>query len=209
MCGRYTLTAVADELVETFDVPSLELEYRPRYNVAPGQDCPIVAADRRGRRMGLMRWGFEPQRPPSAKGGWINARAESVMRRASFGEAFHRRRCLVPADGFYEWRRDDGGKTPFWFHLPDGGIFSFAGIWEGRTFAILTTEANEDVRTVHDRMPVLVAPGDRGAWLDRETPASELLRIMAPSPAGTLGSHEVSRRVNRTDQDDPGLVEPV
>jgi putative SOS response-associated peptidase YedK len=209
MCGRYTLTAGADELVETFDVPALSFDLRPRYNVAPGQDCPIVAADRKGRRMGLMRWGFAPHGSASGKGGWINARAESVMRRDSFRGAFHRRRCLVPADGFYEWRREGELKVPYWFHRPGGGLFSFAGIWEGRTFAILTTDANDDVRTVHDRMPVLVAPDDRGAWLGRETAAAELTRILAPSPAGTFTAHEVSRRVNRTDQEDPGLVEPV
>ncbi len=209
MCGRYTLTAGGDELVETFHVPELSFELRPRYNVAPGQDCPLVAVDRKGRRMGLMSWGFEPADRAPDRGGWINARSESVMRRAAFREAFRRRRCLVPADGFYEWRREAGMKTPYWFHAPDRGLFSFAGIWEGRTFAILTTEANEDVGAVHDRMPVLVAPDDRDAWLDREATVERLRRIMAPAPAGTLASHPVSRRVNRPDDDDPSLVEPV
>lgn len=209
MCGRYTLTAPADELVETFDVPALSFELRPRFNVAPGQEAPIVATDRKGRRMGLMRWGFEPASGRSEKGGWINARSESVMRRASFEEAFRRRRCLVPADGFYEWRREHGAKIPYWFHRSGRALFSFAGIWEGRTFAILTTAANDDVRAVHDRMPVLIAPQDRGAWLDRETPADVLAGMMAPSPAGTFASHPVSTRVNRPDDDDPRLVEPV
>lgn len=209
MCGRYTLTAPADELVETFDVPPLSFDLHPRFNVAPGQDAPIVATDRKGRRMGLMRWGFEPDGASSRKGDWVNARAESVMRRASFVEAFRRRRCLVPADGFYEWRREEGVKTPYWFHRPEGGLFTLAGIWEGRTFAILTTDANDDVRGVHDRMPVLIAPADRDAWLDHETPAEALAGMMVPSPVGTFASHPVSRRVNRPDEDDPGLVEPV
>ncbi len=210
MCGRYTVTAGAAELIETFDVPEFEFAHTPRYNVAPGQEAPVVAADRRGRRMGLLRWGFEPAGPAGERpGGWINARSESVARRPAFREAFLRRRCLVPADGFYEWRKEGGAKTPYWFHASERGLFALAGIREGRTFAILTTEASEDVRAVHDRMPVLVAPADRAAWLDRGTPLDALARILAPAPAGTLESWAVSRRVNRAGPDDAGLIEPV
>ncbi len=209
MCGRYTVTASAAELVETFDVPELRFEHRARYNVAPGQDAPVVAVDRNGRRMGPMRWGFEPERETSRRGGWINARAESVMRRPAFREAFRRRRCLVPADGFYEWRGQGASKMPHWFHLSDRGLFAFAGIWEGTTFAILTTEANGDVRGVHPRMPVVVAVPDRDVWLDREALPGDLARVMAPAPEGTFESWPVSRRVNRPDPDDASLIEPV
>ncbi len=206
MCGRYTVTADTAELVETFDVPELPFEHHARYNVAPGQEAPIVARDRRGRRMGLMRWGFESA---GGRGGWINARAESVSRRPAFRKAFRRRRCLVPADGFYEWRREGDAKTPYWFHSPARGLFSLAGLWEGRRFVILTTDANDDVRPVHDRMPVVVVPADRAAWLDGGTPMETLRRMLGPAAPGTFESWVVSERVNRPDPDDPSLVEPV
>jgi putative SOS response-associated peptidase YedK len=209
MCGRYTVTAGATELIETFDVPELSFEHHPRYNVAPSQDAPVVASDRHGRRIGLMRWGFEPAGALSGRGVWINARAESVARRATFREAFRRRRCLVPADGFYEWRREGRGRIPYWFHARDRGLFSLAGIWEGRTFAILTTDANDDVRAVHDRMPVVVAPGERAAWMDRDAPPEILARMLGPAPAGTFESWAVSGRVNRPDPEGPSLIEPV
>jgi putative SOS response-associated peptidase YedK len=148
----------------------------------------------------------------------INARSETVRTAPSFRDAFSRRRCLVPADGFYEWRRDRDRKVPYWFHPRDGGLVSFAGIWERwsrpdaeprHTFAILTTDASEDVAPVHDRMPVVVAPEQWALWLSRASGSDELAGILRPAPPGTFESHEVSTRVNRADQDDPGLIEIV
>ena len=171
MCGRYTLAAPAGPLVETFEVGPLTFDLVPRFNIAPGQDAPVVAEDRRGRRLGLLRWGLVPGWVDDPGSGFINARAESVSTKPSFREAFRRRRCLVPADGFYEWRRDETGKQPFWIHPAAGGVIAFAGLWERwsrpgeeprHTFAIITTRASADVAWVHDRMPVVVTPEHRG-----------------------------------------------
>lgn len=218
MCGRYTLAAPEGALLETFDVPTLTFEYRPRYNIAPGQDAPVVAEDRDGRRIGLLEWGFLPAWKDEPTGSFINARAESVGRKASFREAFRRRRCLVPADGFYEWRAEGGRKVPYWIHPADGGLLSFAGIWESwerpgaeprHTFAVLTTDANREVSEIHERMPVVVRPGDRDAWLDRSTPVDRLDAVLRSAPDGSLQLRRVSTRVNRPDDDDPELLEPV
>lgn len=218
MCGRYTLTVPEGALVEAFDVPSLTFEYRPRYNIAPGQDCPVVAEDRNGRRAGLLEWGFLPSWKDDPTGAFINARSESVASKSSFREAFRRRRCLVPADGFYEWKAHDGKKIPHWIHPADGGLVSFAGIWETwkqpgaeprHTFAILTTEANREVSRVHDRMPVVVQPPDRDAWLDGSTDAARLQEMLAPADDGSFDLRVVGTRVNRPGEDDAGLLEPA
>lgn len=218
MCGRYTLAADPDELVEAFRVPELSFPYVRRYNVAPGQEAPVVAEDRRGRRMGLLTWGLVPSWRDEPGSGLINARAESVAAKASFREAFARRRCLVPTDGFYEWARSGGGKIPHWLHPARGGLLSFAGVWERwervgheprHTFAILTTDANDDVKAIHERMPVVIAAEDRDLWLDRASDRQALLGLLRPPPGGTLVARRVSTRVNRPEEDDPELLEPV
>jgi putative SOS response-associated peptidase YedK len=218
MCGRYSLAVPPTELVEVFDVPALTFDYAPRYNIAPGQDAPVVATDRRGRRIGPLRWGLVPAWVETPGGGFINARGESVTTTPSFRDAFVSRRCLVPADGFYEWRKDGGGKTPFWFHAAAGGVLALAGIWERWAaagheprygFAVLTVEANPDVAGVHDRMPVLLDPSSWDVWLDQDAPLERVEALVVPAAAGTLLSHAVSTRVNHTDNDDAGLVEPV
>ena len=217
MCGRYTLGTGEEALIEAFDVSSLTFDFVPRYNIAPGQQAPVVAEDRHGRRIGLLTWGLVPSWVDSPKSGLINARSESVASKPSFREAFQRRRCLVPADGFYEWKRTAAGKVPYWFHPPDGDMLSFAGIWESWsrpgadprfTFAILTTEANEDIATVHDRMPVVVEAPDRASWLSRTAHESNLLSLLRPAPAGTFAGHTVSTRVNRVSEDDAELSSP-
>jgi putative SOS response-associated peptidase YedK len=218
MCGRYALVSGAEELVEAFDVALPAFELVARYNIAPGQDVPVVAEDRRGRRMGRLRWGFVPSWKDEPGSGLVNARSETVRTAPSFRDAFSHRRCLVPADGFYEWRREGDRKVPHWFHPRDGRVVSFAGIWERwsrpdaeprHTFAILTTDANEDVAPIHDRMPVVVAPEHRAQWLSRASDSGDLAGILRPATPGTFESHEVSTRVNRADEDDPGLIEPL
>ena len=227
MCGRYTLATPAEELVEAFDLPGLTFDYFARFNIGPGQAAPIVAEDAAGRRIGLLDWGLVPAWMNDPGRGFINARAESVASKASFREAFRRRRCLVPADGFYEWQAQSEGETeaeqsgkrtkrPFWLHPSCGGVVSFAGIWETwsqpgaaprHTFAVLTTEANSDVRAIHDRMPVVVEEGDRGVWLDRSSEVEKVSALMRPAPDGTFASHRVSTRVNSVIEDDAGLIE--
>jgi putative SOS response-associated peptidase YedK len=153
MCGRYTLSAPVDELVEIFDVPVPDFALPPRYNIAPSQLAPVVATDRHGRRVGLLEWGLVLQRAESRRP-LINVRVESVGKRPPFREALARRRCLVPADGFYEWKQEEGKKIPHWFRPAGGGLLAFAGIWDRWTdasgeprhaFAILTTAASSDV----------------------------------------------------------------
>ncbi|MEQ1857695.1 MAG: SOS response-associated peptidase [Longimicrobiales bacterium] len=218
MCGRYTLAANADELVEAFDVPLPAFELVARYNIAPSQLAPVVAADRHGRRLGLLTWGLVPGWADEPGEGIINARIESVAEKPSFREALDRRRCLVPADGFYEWKGVNGGKVPHWIHPASGGVISFAGIWERwsrpgaaarHTFAILTTEANADVAPLHDRMPVIVTAESRDAWLDRDLDGAEALELLRPTPRGALTSFAVSPRVNRATEDDEDLVRPA
>lgn len=209
MCGRYTLAVPEATLVEVFGVPPLAFDYRPRWNVAPGQECPVVAQDRNGRRMGLLRWGLHAQAVPKARDGFVNARAETVDRKPAFRNAFLRRRCLVPADGFYEWLKTPKGSLPHWFRPRRGGVLSLAGLWEGRTFTILTVAANADVAPVHHRMPAIVPAEDRDAWLARETSPAQLAALLRPAPPGVLEVRAVSSRINRVGEDDAGLLDPV
>jgi len=212
------LAASEEELVETFDVPGLTFEHRPRYNIAPGQKAPIVAEDRRGRRIGLLRWGFVPSWADRARGGFVNARAETASVTPSFRDAFRSRRCLVPADGFYEWRRDEHGRSPYWFRPVEGKLLALGGIWERwrrpgaddcYSFAILTVDANVDVARVHARMPLIVRPTSWDSWLDRSTPLEALRAPMAPAPRGTLHGHRVGTRVNAPSAEGPELTEAV
>jgi putative SOS response-associated peptidase YedK len=168
----------------------------------------VVATDRRGRRLGLLTWGLVLER--DAKRPLINVRVESIGKRPPFREALERRRCLVPADGFYEWREEGGKKIPRWFHPSAGGLISFAGIWDRQSgFAILTTAANADVSTIHRRMPVIVGPDERDVWLDRGVDGASALDALRPLPGGSLDAHVVSTRVNRATEDDAELIEPA
>jgi putative SOS response-associated peptidase YedK len=219
MCGRYSLASDVEELVEVFDVPLPAFDHIPRYNIAPTQLAPVVAQDRRGRRMGLMRWGLIPfwAKDPAIGNRQINARSETAARRPAFKDAFARRRCLVPADGFYEWAAERGRKQPYWISSP-GQLLSFAGLWdrwkpgEGEpvySFTILTRDATPELRAIHDRMPVIVDAHDRDAWLDRSTEPAELAALMGRRSDPLLAPRRVSTWVNKPDNDDPTCVEPV
>ena len=218
MCGRYSLASDGRELVEAFDVPLPDFDLAPRYNIAPGQLAPVVAADRHGRRIGQLMWGLVPAWAEDPTEPMINARVESAHERPAFREALERRRCIVPASGFYEWKREGSGKVPHWIHPAEGGLLAFAGIWERwsrpgteprHSFAILTTAASADVAPIHDRMPVIVPPDARGAWLDRGVGGRDAVAALVQPLPGALISHAVSTRVNRVAEDDPGLIEPA
>ena len=176
--------------------------------------------------MGLLRWGLIPSwsKDPSIASRLINARSETVATKPSFRVAFQRRRCLVPADGFYEWKRDekgDGGKgtkTPFWIHMATREPFVFAGLWESwqpddgatlYTYTILTTEASEDVREIHNRMPVILPDPARSQWLDPASDADDLRDLLRPFPSRSLHAHPVSSIVNSPRNDLPECVEPA
>ena len=219
MCGRYSLTTPEDHLVEVFDVPPLTFDYRARYNIAPTQDVPVVASDKRGTRLGLLRWGFVPAwaDDPSIGSRMINARAESLLDKPAFKQAAVSRRCLVPADGFYEWAAEDGHKVPYWIHSPDREPMGFAGVWEcwhhrGTepvfSMAIITVDANDQIQHLHDRMPAIIPTADRPAWLDAETPIADALSLLKPYESA-LEAYPVSTLVNRPANDVPECIEPV
>jgi putative SOS response-associated peptidase YedK len=224
MCGRFTLKTKAKSLAHLFhlsEVPTLE----PRYNIAPTQPVPAVRqkAEGDGRELVFLRWGLVPswaKDPKDSAAKCINARAETVADKPTFRAAFRQRRCLIPADGFYEWKALGPGKKkqPFCFTLKNGRAVAFAGLWEGwhgadgealQTCTILTTEANGAVRPVHERMPVILDPRDYGPWLDPRLRAPGELLELLQSSAGGLVSYPVSTRVNSAQHDDPGCIEPA
>ncbi|MBI5596752.1 MAG: SOS response-associated peptidase [Elusimicrobia bacterium] len=218
MCGRYTQTSDARTLAGRFRLAKLGVDVPARYNISPGQPAPVVLIEG-GRRLALHRWGLVPGWAEDPRVGYkmINARADSAPRKPAFREPFQRRRCLVPADGFYEWRRAGKGKVPIRFTLAGGGLFSFAGLWdewrspEGevlRSFTILTTEANAVVAPVHDRMPVILREDGESAWLDSDAKTHELEALLVPYEPSGMRAREASARLNSGREDHPGLLEP-
>ena len=221
MCGRFTLFTPASRLAEVF-LPGEAVSLAPRYNIAPSQ--PVLAvrvAPATGRReFATPRWGLIPSWAKDASIGsrLINARAETVSEKPAFRRAFRERRCLVPADGFYEWKQEATGKRPFYVRMRDGAPFAFAGLWERwekipgeavETCAILTTEPNDLLAPLHDRMPVIVAPEDFERWLDPAVRSPELLApLLHPFPAGAMEAFPVGRAVNNPRSDDPSCVRP-
>ena len=223
MCGRFTLRSPPESLAEHFDLDDSP-ELKARYNIAPGQSVVMLRTDpaQASLRLESVRWGLLPYWAGDAAIGhrMINARAEGAARKPAFRSAFRKRRCLVPADGFYEW----GGtgappKQPFLFTRPDRGLFAFAGlfeIWhagakdEVRSSTIVTTEANGVLAGVHDRMPVILDPRDYAAWLD---PANQdlaaLQALLVPCPDAWLERQTVGMRVNSTRNDDPECMAPA
>jgi putative SOS response-associated peptidase YedK len=212
------------KLVEQFqlaDVPQLQF----RFNIAPTQDVATirVAGEAGQRQLSMLRWGLIPSwaKDPSMGARMINARAETVAQKPSFRSAFRRRRCLVPADGFYEWQKQGRRKQPFYFRRRDDQPFALAGLWEPwwedeqrdqpplETCTIITTEANELSRPIHDRMPVILEAGDYDLWLDPDVQATEPLEaLLKPYDASQLRVDPVSTRVNNVRNDDPKCIEP-
>ena len=198
MCGLYSLRQSSEAVRALFGYED-EARFPPRPYVAPAGPIGIVRKDRGVRRFALVLWNFVPGWAKEVRPGrpLINARSETVMEKPTFRNALTRRRCLVPADGYYEWKGDaPGRKQPFHIHKADGGLIAFAGLWEHwqgpdgselETAAILTTVAGPDVRDVHERMPVIVAPEHFEAWLDVDgVEARKMVPLLAPAPAGTL-----------------------
>ncbi|CAN5522230.1 SOS response-associated peptidase [soil metagenome] len=228
MCGRYTATTSAADLAAAFDA-ELAAEERPaRYNVAPTDEVYAVAEHDGRRRLGSLRWGLVPPWADSPKvgGRMINARAETLLAKAVFRTPLARRRCLLPADGFYEWTRSPGssnGKQAWHIRPRDGGVLAFAGLWESWrprrgaapedrivSATIVTTEANETMAPVHDRMPVCLPPSAWEAWLD---PAVDdlhaLMALLVPAPGTLLELRPVGPRVGNVANDGPGLLAPI
>jgi putative SOS response-associated peptidase YedK len=231
MCGRYAFFTPIEAVTRLFGVSEVHAhDLAPRYNIAPTQEVPIVrlspftpeeADTAPPRELALARWGLVPfWAKDSAIGNrMINARGETVAAKPAFRAAFRKRRCLVPADGFFEWQKTDSGKQPWYIHSTGGEPLALAGLWElwdppegGTPLAsctIITTGANEFIRSLHDRMPVVLDARGRDAWLDPAASPDDLQPLLAPAPEDLLEAWPVSRRVNSPFNEDPSLVEPV
>jgi putative SOS response-associated peptidase YedK len=219
VCGRYTLAAPVNDLVEQFRIDEYPSGLAPSYNIAPTQEVAVVTAENEKRKLEMLRWGLIPSwaDDPSIGNRMINARAETVSQKPSFRKPFKNRRCLVLTDGFYEWQRTPDGKQPYYIHMKDGAPFAFAGLWEiwrngeeVRSCTIITTDANELVGQIHNRMPVILPPGDYQLWLDPDFKEQEALAsLLRPYPGGGMEAYPVSRRVNSPSVNVPGCIEPA
>lgn len=220
MCGRYTLTTSPDGLVNAFALEEAPRELKPRYNIAPGSDVAVVA-NRNGRQVEFFRWGLIPSwaKDPAIGHRMINARAETASEKPSFRSALRRRRCLILADGFYEWQGARAPKTPMYARLRGGEPFAFAGLWESwqppdgtaiHSCAILTTRPNELMAPIHNRMPVILDAGSYDLWLDpAQRAASDFESMLVPFAADRMEVYEVSRAVNNPLYDHPNCVAAV
>lgn len=219
MCGRFVITSPPDAMRRLFGYRE-QPNFPARYNVAPTQPIPVVRLINGARTFTLMRWGLLPGWVKDPKGFTllINARAETAAEKPAFRNALKRRRCLLPADGFYEWKREGALKQPYFIRRRDRAPFAFAGLWETwsgpggeeiDTAAIVTTDASADVAALHHRMPVTIDAGDFDAWLDGASDADVVQRLMRPAPEGQFELFPVSDAVNKVINDDPRNVEPV
>lgn len=227
MCGRYASLTGVEPLVEIFDIDVPTFDAWPRrYNVAPTQQAPVILRGREGeRRLGTLRWGLIPSwaREASIGSRMINARSETVASKPAFRDAYRSRRCLVPIDHFYEWRRDEpdnpeGSKTPFLIRPASGAPFAVAGLWESwrppagealYTFTLLTTTPSRWMSQLHDRMPVVIQKSEWGTWLAPDAVPAELEGLMKPAPESFFEAFEISRAVNSPRNDDPAVAEPL
>lgn len=222
MCGRFVLMTLGRDLAERFELAE-EPSPAPRYNIAPTQPIAVVRCgdpDVSTRRLDLLRWGLVPfwSKDPSSGPPLINARAETAAKKPAFRAAFRHRRCLIPADGFYEWKRDSGRKQPYFISMADGKLLAFAGLWEHwedpadrviESCTILTTDANEIVQPIHDRMPVILNPRDYNVWLDKriETP-DKLQHLLSPYPGREMTLRQVHPGMNKASYDSADCIAP-
>jgi putative SOS response-associated peptidase YedK len=220
MCGRFTLTADGETVRTAYGLVDAPFDYRPRYNIAPQQEVLVIGNGREGRRTGMMRWGLVPAwaDTPNEGARMINARSETVAERPPFREAFERRRCLIPADGFYEWHTVGSVKIPMRITRRSAQPFAFAGLWERwsrpgheplYTFTLLTTSPSPSIASIHDRMPVMLRPEQYDLWLDERTDAATLQAMLQPYADDDLHAYPVSNMVNKVDNDGPECVAAV
>ncbi len=214
MCGRYTLETAIDVLAEYFDLDEYPSSLTPSCNIAPTQEVAAVVEEGEGRKLGMFRWGLIPSwaKDPAIDNKMINARAETVSEKLSFRTAFKKRRCLIVADGFYEWQKTDDGEQPFHIRMKDSSPFAFARLWEAwdkegeevRSCSIITIDANDLMGEIHHCMPVILHPENHGAWLDPGFEEKEAFsNMLRPYPSEELKAYPVSRRVNRPSNNEP------
>ena len=224
MCGRFVSKAKKEEIEREFKLKIGDSNFAsPRYNIAPTQIINAIAEIENTREISSFIWGLIPHwaKDDSISNKLINARAETLREKPSFREAFARRRCIIPASGFYEWQKTSkGAKQPFYFYLKEKEIFGFAGLWEEwldkqngeltETCTIITTEANEVLKPIHDRMPVILKMGDYDFWLDEKVKdTSKLQNLLVSYPAVEMDSHAVSRSINSPAADSEELIAPL
>ncbi len=223
MCGRYRLSRRKQLVEEYFDSVSEEQEWGPRYNIAPTQSVPVIRQNPKEprRELSLARWGLVPSwsKDSSAAARMINARSETADTKPAFRDALKFRRCLIPADGFYEWQKNGRAKQPYCFEVRDGELFAFAGVWESwrdasgkvlETFSILTTTPNAVTAAIHDRMPVILDPDSYDLWLDpgmTDVPAAA--DLLKPCDARLMRCYPVSSRINHVANDDEACSMPT
>jgi putative SOS response-associated peptidase YedK len=220
MCGRFVITSPPAALRQIFGY-SEQPNFPPRFNISPTQPIPVVIIENGLRHFRLMRWGLLPSwvKDPRKFTLLINARSETVREKPAFKNAIRRRRCLIPADGYYEWHTSENRKRPYFIHRSDGAPMSFAGVaetWMGPngeeldTVAIVTAAASADLAVLHHRVPVAIRPGDFERWLDcRADDADDVMMLLTAPDEGEFAWHEVSTRVNRVANDDAQLVLPI
>jgi putative SOS response-associated peptidase YedK len=223
MCGRFALVTEKEILEMLFELDySFDFDLKPRYNIAPTQQAPVVRLAAAGdkRELSLLKWGLVPfwSKDPTIGNRLINARSETAREKPAFRDAFKKRRLLIPASGFYEWKNEERGKQPYFITAKNRELLSLAGLWERwdqgpeqplETFTILTTEPNPLVAELHNRMPVIIPPQSFAAWLDPLTGEDHLQQLLKPYPEEDLTYYPVSRLVNKTSNDRPELIEPL
>jgi putative SOS response-associated peptidase YedK len=222
MCGRYTLSTPTDLLSNLYELET-DVTTEPRFNIAPTQEAPVIRAspETGNRRLDLLRWGLVPfwAKDLAIGNRMINARSETVAEKPAYRVSLRKRRCLIPADGFYEWQATGGVKQPFFFHRKDGHPFVMAGLWDRwekgdsgplESFTILTTSPNDIVAPIHKRMPVILEPEYFRSWLDPSLEDLEsLMDLLAPTPSSMLEAYPVSTYVNSPAHEGPECVDPI
>ena len=220
MCGRYTLGKSPGDLSRQLDFELPEEPVAARYNIAPSQEAPVILQEER-RALRLLQWGLVPAWARDPKTGYrmINARAESVAQKPAYRKSFRSWRCLVPSDGFYEWKKVDGGKQPYWISLREDRVFCFAGLWDRwrgpdgdqiESFTIITTSSNSLIAPMHDRMPVILPAEAYGLWLDAESKdLDHLTRLLKPYPEEEMLARPVSKWVNNPAHEGPDCIKGV
>jgi putative SOS response-associated peptidase YedK len=222
VCGRYAQFTPPEAIAEIFDATLDIADVGPRYNAAPMQWLPVIRQRPSGERvMQTLRWGLLPSwaKDETIANRLINARAETLSEKPSFRTAYRKRRCIVPADGFYEWAKRPDGKQPYYIHASDGSILAFAGLWERWTrpddgesidsFTIVTTAANDRMRALHARMPAILAPEDLARWLDPASTLETTSELLGPCPDELLALHPVTRAVGNVRNEGPELIAAI
>jgi len=220
MCGRFTLHTPAADILQAFEVASDGVALVPRYNITPSQDIPVVRAGDEGRELALVRWGLVPGWSQEARPKYstINARVESVAEKPTYRAAFRHKRCLIPADGFYEWQKAGDRKIPHYIRMQDQSVFAFAGLWEHwqgeqeafDSCAIITLPASGVMTTIHTRMPAIIAAHHYDTWLDTGmTDKHDILRQLGSSVSDRLEVYAVSSYVNSPKNTDARCIEPL